>query len=391
MRSRSRIAGTVAALAILATAMVGHASGSEGPRIRKDVTSLSTAERGDFVRAVLALKRAPSPFDEGLSYYDQFVKWHVQLSICEAGDPSAGRRQWGHGGPVFLPWHRQFLLMFEDALRDVSGKNLTVPYWDWTDHSSVRRVFADDFMGGDGDPLADFSVTTGPFRAEKWKLTVHNSGAGYGLMKTSSLTRHFGSWPASELPTEADVRSAFSAPRYDVPPYNTASDPAQSFRNALEGNNPVAEARWAACLPDGRTTPSASPGKFTLHNVVHVWVGGVITPNADGPRLLGTMTVPLASPNDPVFFLHHANIDRLWAEWQDAHGLNTYEPRTGYPLNNRDDVMQPFDTHGIRVTPGSVDDYRGLGYRYDTSARQSPSRGRVSSALPSAYGWSCVL
>jgi len=26
-----------------------------------------------------------------------------------------------------------------------------------------------------------------------------------------------------------------------------------------------------------------------------------------------------ASPSDPLFFLHHANIDRLWDRWQQAH------------------------------------------------------------------------
>jgi tyrosinase len=41
------------------------------------------------------------------------------------------------------------------------------------------------------------------------------------------------------------------------------------------------------------------------HNRVHVWVGGIM---ARGE-----------SPIDPIFFLHHANIDRLWAQWQNSH------------------------------------------------------------------------
>lgn len=392
MRSRSTIAAAVVVSAVLAATIPAGAWATEAPRVRKDAARLSAAERRDFVGAVLALKRARSPFDRRLSYYDQFVKWHVLLAFCDAGDPSAGNRQWGHGGPMFLPWHRQFLLMFEDALRRVSGKNVTVPYWDWTDHSSVRRVFANNFMGGDGDPSADFTVTAGPFRAGKWRLNVHNSGLAYGLTTTSSLTRHFASWPASKLPTKAEVTRAFSAPRYDVPPYNTSSDPAQSFRNALEGNKPATSAaRVAACLPDGRTTPSVWPGQLTLHNVVHTWVGGVITPNAEGPRVFGTMTVPLASPNDPVFFLHHANIDRLWAEWQQVHGYDSYQPRKGFTLNNRDDIMQPFESYGIRVTPGDVDDYRRLGYRYDGNAPRLRSGGGRFAALPAAYRWSCVV
>ena len=35
---------------------------------------------------------------------------------------------------------------------------------------------------------------------------------------------------------------------------------------------------------------------------------------------------PGTSPNDPVFFLHHCNVDRLWARWQYAHPNAPYLP-----------------------------------------------------------------
>ncbi|MGE5347514.1 MAG: tyrosinase family protein, partial [Acidithiobacillales bacterium] len=36
-------------------------------------------------------------------------------------------------------------------------------------------------------------------------------------------------------------------------------------------------------------------------------------------RTLGGDMATAASPTDPLFFLHHANIDRIWSEWQKAH------------------------------------------------------------------------
>jgi len=36
-------------------------------------------------------------------------------------------------------------------------------------------------------------------------------------------------------------------------------------------------------------------------------------------RAIGMVMVSSASPMDPLFWLHHANIDRLWAEWQNNH------------------------------------------------------------------------
>jgi len=32
------------------------------------------------------------------------------------------------------------------------------------------------------------------------------------------------------------------------------------------------------------------------------------------------------SPNDPVFYLNHCNVDRIWAGWQDIHGNPSYLP-----------------------------------------------------------------
>src|SRR5262249_21453997 len=50
-------------------------------------------------------------------------------------------------------------------------------------------------------------------------------------------------------------------------------------------------------------TSALEPSPF--HNTVHMWVGG-------------TMQDPMVSPKDPIFWLHHANIDRIWAQWQQA-------------------------------------------------------------------------
>ena len=101
-----------------------------------------------------------------------------------------------------------------------------------------------------------------------------------------------------------------------------------------------------------------------LHNYVHVWVGGSM-------RMM-------SSPQDPIFFLHHGNIDRLWALWQDD-GHREY-PVSGRPYgHNLDDLMWPWDgDESITVgwvqnfiprfnqlfRPRDVLDYRDMGYSY---------------------------
>lgn len=392
---RLRNAGPIVALLALALSSanlstVVTAAAEEPLRIRKSVTDLTPQERADFVDAVLTLKATPSPYDPVLSYYDQFVAWHVALSDCNPTDPLALHRQMGHAGPMFLPWHREYLLLFENALREVSGRDVTVPYWDWTDPASVASVFAHDFMGGDGDPDEGYAVMTGPFRKDNWKLVVMNYGLEWSTSATSYLARHFGSIPGSTLPTAADVAEAFAAPSYDVPPFDESSDPKQSFRNALEGWSEPVGFSASTCTPDG-VISGVPLGDLKLHNVVHTWIGGTIGLSPEGVRVFGTMTVPLASPNDPSFFLHHANIDRLWAEWQDTHGIHSYEPVSGYAHNNVDDVIKPFDEAGIVATPADVADIAQLGYRYAAEGAPQQTAASLIGAPSSQAALFCRL
>lgn len=40
-------------------------------------------------------------------------------------------------------------------------------------------------------------------------------------------------------------------------------------------------------------------------------------PHNDGHNFIGgIMANPMFSPRDPMFWLHHANVDRIWSEWQ---------------------------------------------------------------------------
>jgi tyrosinase len=128
------------------------------------------------------------------------------------------------------------------------------------------------------------------------------------------------------------VDEAMALDVYDEAPWNTSSNGNVSFRNRLEG--------W-------------SPNPPILHNQVHVWIGGT----------MGTSS----SPNDPVFFLHHCNEDRLWAEWQDAdssHGYLPLEPLENRPGHGINENLAIFSNDS---TVRSVLEYRSLGYEYDTS------------------------
>src|SRR5216683_2521275 len=81
------------------------------------------------------------------------------------------------------------------------------------------------------------------------------------------------------------------------------------------------------------------------HGSVHVWVGG-------------TMGAIPTAPCDPVFFMHHANIDRIWSQWQAANpGKNPDLPGPNPGPNSP--VMDPWS-----YTEADTRTTAGLGHTY---------------------------
>ena len=113
-------------------------------------------------------------------------------------------------------------------------------------------------------------------------------------------------------------------------------------RGATFNGNSLASAAQLNTLLAGNTfnTFQATLEAAPFHNRLHVLVGGTM--------------VTSASPADPVFWLHHAFIDKIWADWQVLHpGVNPSNPTT---------VLQPAPI--MTRTVAQVLDTRALGYIY---------------------------
>jgi tyrosinase len=351
--------------------------------IRQNYRDLGDTERGEFIEALLELKRR--------AVYDELVQLHVDgmaHSTPQVGPGITGVRNAAHRGPAFLPWHREYLLRFERALQSVNDR-VNLPYWDWTEDAAdpgASPIWDADFMGGEGDEDEGWRVMTGPFARDNgdWIITVEADQHG------DALRRRFGrlDWPLPDggadgtdytLPTTDDVDVAMKERHYDAYPYNDSSF-TTGFRNRLEG--------WITQLAD----PAVPLPGTQLHNRVHVFVGGAwIETDSNGQRsmALGSM-LPASSPNDPIFFLHHCYIDKLWANWQrermvaDPNGRPHYAPIVGGPFgHNLNDPMFPW--RGSR-TPLAVLNHQALGYSYDTDAerKEEVAAAIAAHALPEA-------
>jgi len=195
------------------------------------------------------------------------------------------------------------MILLEFQFQRVLGDaNFGIPYWDWAadgdlpiDEQPNQAVWADDCMGGSGTP-----VTTGPFAAGgPFQIRIETGSTGQMISVNRPLERGFGSFDPFNpfgLPAKASVAAVLTQTVYDQAQWNASSG---GFRNRVEG--------WVPAL----TAPH-------LHNLVHVWVGGDMGPSS--------------SPNDPVFYLNHCNVDRIWQAWLSA-APRTYVPAPTQPAS----------------------------------------------------------
>ena len=297
-----------------------------------DGVKLLKAEFLGFSTADLGIAGA----QQQVSTYDLFVAWHhIAMSIFTPA--TQGERNAAHGGPVFPPWHRFMLILFELQLQRVlSDENFGLPYWDWAEDGDLApadqpgsALWNPDCMGGQGQP-----VDTGPFAFDAadpatWEVRLAINAQNNLITTSRGLQRAFGDNVAF-LPTKAEVAGVLGDDTYDEPPWSTGSG---HFRNFLEG--------W-------------QPDPPNLHNQVHVWVGGDMLFSS--------------SPNDPVFYLNHCNVDRIWASWLDQNGAiyvpdqNESDDLQGHRI---DDAMYSLLTDPNNpVTPGQMLDVADF-YAYD--------------------------
>ena len=315
-------------------------------KCRKNVKHLTDGDLKKFVNAFVALKAMNSVLHPGAqSRYDDFVETHL-LAMHDMTTMAMRPESWGHGGSVFLPWHRELLYRFEELLQSVDS-TVTIPYWDWTRAKTALDAgypFTHSFLGvdgtdGNGDRVEREAGAPSPypyaFDPQTWSTSLEVLDPGDGL---NYFQRQFGEF--NDIGTSND---APNLPSNDTIETGTGT----TFRSAISGTI-------------GYTTHRSRCED--LHNLVHRYCGGNM--------------LRMTSPNDPIFFLHHANIDRMWSIWQKkiASGTPLYVQSSttlGHKLNDAMLYNEPGDPAPFTTgaTPAQMIDghsLHGVGVWYES-------------------------
>ena len=269
-------------------------------------------------------------FHQGL--WEELDQWSAAETQPSPNDVDLFWEQCQHGSWYFLPWHRGYLIAFEAqvraAIRHWNGPADTwaLPYWNYfkAGQNALPQAFATpDWPDGNDNPLH-----------VKQRYGPDNDGNVYVDLNDVNLKA------LTDDPT-------FIGARTGTPP--GFGGPRTPFMHGGGAHGGL---------------------EFQPHDQVHGLVGGgdQATP--------GMMSIPQSAALDPIFWLHHCNIDRLWQIWA---GIATNK---GNPHDKLDPVQKQWldgpkgigqrafvlpmpDGSPWKFTPEDMTNPASLDYSYD--------------------------
>ena len=223
-----------------------------------------------------------------------------------------------HGNWYFLPWHRAYTVTYERIIRHLTGHNdFAMPFWDWTANPKMPDVFLHPKTP---DGKTNWLFVSEPGFERTWPNNKPMPASNVGSTVLKKILH-------------ATTYEQFGTSRPHKPKTQDSLDPSwvvdqmSGVQGVLEGN---------------------------AHNNVHNNIGGWM------PSCM--------SPRDPIFFMHHGNIDRIWALWN-VHNANSDDP-LWKNMQFKDNFIHPDGTpYSPKVSELFVPEQ--LGYTYGLPPAQA--------------------
>jgi len=306
--------------------------------VRRNVWTLRSAPPWDpiteaYARAVAVMQTRPA---------NDPTSWTFQAAIHATFAAAPAGVRWNecqHQSWFFLPWHRMYLYYFERIVRAAVASaggpaDFALPYWNYD------QPFPNNTLP---EPFRQATLPDGSANPLNLPPPIRNSA----IMNEAALS-----------------------------PFVTSSSAAMGMLNFASPPNPPG-------FGGGRRAPAHFGGSTggleqTPHNDVHVQLSGPLNDPCQG----GWMGDPRCAALDPIFWLHHANIDRLWNSWL-ALGGGRANPTDPAWLNQ---AFTFYDETGALVSlTGAqvVDSAAQLDYVYDD---QQPSLAQMMAAADQMAG-----
>ncbi|GAA0904832.1 MULTISPECIES: tyrosinase family protein [Streptomyces violaceusniger group] len=327
------------------------------PYVRKNHSALGDEERQLLLDAIVELNTTPSaaphPGNTNGTVYGDFVATHVDAMVIGPG----------HGSPIFLPWHRQYLIEFEQALNRTEtarGKpRIALAYWDWTtDREENASPWTDAWLGENSSGLLG-QVQRSRFGVPDAELAKVLSESTLSLLRAAGGIKKV-TWEEQEAVWREVVQNL--AERPDSLAGRWVIDRTVDSRAFLirDFDRPLSET-----LPFGRRETDAEKqarrkyeGEFYrdygigLMDMLDLSVYDVFAQRFEDDQHgavhaeLGGALGGMASPNDPAFWFLHSFVDKVWADWQAKQRREHPDAAPYLPVQGTGDILGYRDLFG---------------------------------------------
>nr|AAW24636.1 SJCHGC06782 protein [Schistosoma japonicum] len=306
--------------------------------IRHNIMSLSPRRRKMFVNVVTKMITTPTDYlilfekdaihsdplwkpkflDVDVQYLFTFLHRYASRATLFHDNKDCIQHQHldnNHDTVGFLTWHRYYMLFWEKQLRKIAIRlygwtDFTLPYWDWVD-STKCDVCVNSLLGAYGQWVGSTRLIDSKSPFYLWPeycspptvgSNCYSCHAGWPNFKV--LTRYY---EATAFPTTDNLLFVLRKETFYLPQTTEDLGKCRGFHQALEGF---------------RSIPGSNTSYSFMHNKVHNMVSGTFCRSA-------------TAANDPLFLVHHTQIDRIFQLWYEYNRPTpTAYPNHGVELGN---------------------------------------------------------
>ncbi|KAK5071575.1 hypothetical protein LTS08_004681 [Lithohypha guttulata] len=267
-------------------------------KVRKDFDSMAPAERKAYTDAINCLRAQPSQLDP--KEYPSAINRYFDYAVVHVN-----KTRVVHLDGFFLIWHRMFLHVFEEDLRDTCGYTGAFPYWNWpatADNLRGAPIFdgSEYSMSGDGRYTNNASVVLSP------TLSIpHGSGGGCIL-----------SGPFKGMNRTMNVVTNQFLLNGTQPPHSIYNKNETCLTRDL---NTFAAQTWTnyTAVQVAVESPNLKVLEDRLNGVIG---GGSLGIHSGAHFIMGAPASNIfVSAQDPIWYPMHTMLDRVYASWQIRH------------------------------------------------------------------------
>ncbi|CAK1367039.1 Tyrosinase [Cercospora beticola] len=308
-----------------------------------------------------------------------------------------------HDSVHFPAWHRAYMALFEQELikhaleiansfdgafgdrMKAAAQALRAPFWDWAANPDQGSTALPPFISGQQVTIE------GPNGQE----TVDNPLYSYHFTDSSDMEFSvFVDWPDTFRWPNSNNQDAHSQEQQAVDAFSNLNGNLQDQVYQL-----LTQCKsYLGFATDASGDQRCANSLEGIHNTIHTNVGGPGSNGVSG----GHMTfLPLAA-FDPIFFLHHCNVDRLFTLWQTAnpstYGASQVAPHSTWTIaqgSNQDanSPLMPFRKAADQYwTTNDVRDFAAtFAYTYPEFIVGDGQRNTIVNYINQLYGSSPSL